>query len=63
MKRLFLVQMLSMSFLAGWSQSKLLFDDDWKFFLGDEPRASSPVFDDHAWRDLDLVHDVAGYNF
>ncbi|HSC39749.1 MAG TPA: glycoside hydrolase family 2 TIM barrel-domain containing protein, partial [Chitinophagaceae bacterium] len=77
MKRIFLVQLLSLFFLAGRSQStqkvirsitpdhardlknsrKLLFDDDWKFFLGDDPGAGSPIFDDHAWRKLDLPHD------
>src|SRR5258708_31502836 len=34
-----------------------LFDYDWKFFLGDDPRASVTVFDDKAWRNLDLPHD------
>src|SRR5262245_7217513 len=35
----------------------VLFTDAWKFSKGDEPGASNPVFDDSAWRTLDLPHD------
>ena len=38
-------------------QRKQLFDDNWKFFLGDYPAASSINFDDKSWRTLDLPHD------
>ena len=38
-------------------QRKQLFDDNWKFFLGDTPAASSINFDDKSWRNLDLPHD------
>jgi beta-galactosidase len=38
-------------------QRKQLFDFDWKFYLGDEPKASTINFDDKAWRTLDLPHD------
>jgi beta-galactosidase len=34
-----------------------LFDDDWKFQLGDLQGAESPSFKDDAWRILDLPHD------
>lgn len=34
-----------------------LFDDDWKFSLGDIPEAKSPSFSDASWRDVDLPHD------
>lgn len=35
------------------------FNDDWAFNLGDVPEASSPDFDDSAWRVLELPHDWA----
>jgi len=38
-------------------QRKQLFDNDWKFFLGDTPAAFSVQFDDKSWRNLDLPHD------
>lgn len=38
-------------------QRKQLFDDNWKFLLGDSPKASSVEFDDKSWRTLDLPHD------
>jgi len=34
-----------------------LFDSNWKFCLGAQPKASSPTFDDSNWRVLDLPHD------
>lgn len=34
-----------------------LFNFDWKFYKGDEPKASQTAFDDSAWRALDLPHD------
>lgn len=36
---------------------KQLFDNSWKFFLGDIPEARSTDFKDEAWRSLDLPHD------
>jgi beta-galactosidase len=38
-------------------QRKQLFNDNWKFFLGDSPEARSKDFNDKSWRDLDLPHD------
>jgi len=38
------------------TQRKQLFDDNWKFFLGD-PKASSVDFNDKNWRSLNLPHD------
>lgn len=35
----------------------MLFNDDWKFLLGDTGGAESKDFDDNAWRSLDLPHD------
>jgi len=36
---------------------KQLFDDSWKFFLGDIPEARSKDFKDEGWRKLNLPHD------
>jgi beta-galactosidase len=36
---------------------KQLFDDNWKFFLGDNENAKSTNFNDESWRKLDLPHD------
>ncbi len=38
-------------------QRKQLFDDDWKFYLGDAPTASANDYVDKSWRELDLPHD------
>ena len=38
-------------------QRKQLFDNDWKFFLGDAPSASAKEFNDKDWMRLDLPHD------
>ncbi len=35
----------------------MLFVDDWKFQLGDQPTAKEAGFDDKGWRVLDLPHD------
>jgi len=34
-----------------------LFDSDWKFFPGDDPKAGAVDFNDKAWRTIDLPHD------
>lgn len=33
------------------------FDNNWKFFLGDDSTAKNPGFNDEAWRMLNLPHD------
>jgi beta-galactosidase len=38
-------------------QRKQLFDNNWKFFLGDTTAASLPNFNDNNWTTLDLPHD------
>ena len=38
-------------------RERLLFDHDWKFFLGDPAGADSATFDTSAWRTVDLPHD------
>lgn len=39
------------------TERKQLFDDNWKFFLGDSTLFSSTDFNDGNWRSLDLPHD------
>ncbi|HVV04680.1 MAG TPA: glycoside hydrolase family 2 TIM barrel-domain containing protein [Puia sp.] len=39
------------------TSSGILFNDDWKFSLGDPARAGEKDFDDAGWRKLDLPHD------
>ena len=41
----------------GIYERKQLFDNDWKFFLGDTAAASKADYNDAAWRKLDLPHD------
>ncbi len=38
-------------------ERKISFNSGWKFLLGDDQSASSPSFNDAAWRSLDLPHD------
>ena len=40
-----------------FARERLLFDHDWKFFLGDPSAAESASFDTASWRSLDLPHD------
>jgi len=42
---------------AQTSRSELLFDDGWKFAIGDIKGAEKPAFNDKSWRDIDLPHD------
>ncbi|MBN1117192.1 MAG: DUF4982 domain-containing protein [Bacteroidales bacterium] len=39
------------------SERKQLFDNNWKFYLGDTTAASASKFNDAGWRKLDLPHD------
>jgi len=45
--------------LYGQEQSlgRVLFNDKWKFYLGDKPEAKVEGFRDDGWRTLDLPHD------
>ena len=38
-------------------EQKQLFDNDWKFLLGDTLSAANENYDDNDWRELDLPHD------
>ncbi|CAH0304627.1 Beta-galactosidase BoGH2A [Pedobacter sp. Bi36] len=60
-KQMVFAFILFISFFSGYAQNgierKQLFDDDWKFFLGDTPEAKANDFNDSGWRTLDLPHD------
>lgn len=54
--------MVLLMILFGWvpgllGQQTMLFDNDWRFFRGNNATASEPIFDDSKWRKLDLPHD------
>jgi beta-galactosidase len=44
---------------AGFASPRLVqsLDTDWRFHLGEAPRATEPDYDDHAWRRVDVPHD------
>ncbi|MBN1144642.1 MAG: DUF4982 domain-containing protein [Bacteroidales bacterium] len=55
-----LILLMSGLFSHTYSQparKELLFDDGWKFSLGDIKNAEKPAFNDKAWREVDLPHD------
>lgn len=60
-KSMLFLCLLFLNFLSLHAQEnvkrKQLFDDDWRFFLGEETKASSDNFNDKDWRKLDLPHD------
>ncbi|MBN2862514.1 MAG: DUF4982 domain-containing protein [Bacteroidales bacterium] len=39
------------------NRGEMLFDDAWKFYLGDINGAENSAFNDESWRDVDLPHD------
>ena len=43
---------------AAMPERKQLFDDNWRFKLGDTPDAPSLAYNDVGWRSLDLPHGV-----
>src|SRR5664280_1522389 len=48
-------------------RSEILFDEGWRFSLGDPDGAEQPVFNDSGWRNIDLpqdssIEDIAGTN-
>ncbi len=58
-KSLFLFLLLYIGGQVAYSQTRVRqeFNQDWRFFLGDEPTAKSPEFNDEGWRKLALPHD------
>lgn len=58
--KFFLIIFFLATILPGQAQSNRsdeLFDDGWKFSLGDIKGAEKPSFKDQSWRDVDLPHD------
>jgi beta-galactosidase len=43
--------------VAGGDAHDVLFNEQWKFFKGDDAKAKESAFDDADWRTLDLPHD------
>ncbi|PZR22953.1 MAG: beta-galactosidase [Citrobacter freundii] len=57
-KELFLCLLMSLQlFSVAQTRKQLLFNDNWKFNLGDASGAEKPAFNDGAWRKLTLPHD------
>lgn len=58
-KSLFLFLLMSIVGQLVYSQTRVRqnFNQDWKFYLGDEATAKLPVFNDAGWRKLTLPHD------
>ena len=54
---LFLLQPLGQLKAQTDSRTRISFNKDWAFFLGNVSNAEQPGFDDHSWRKLDLPHD------
>jgi beta-galactosidase/beta-glucuronidase len=48
---------LALSLPGQAQRQQVLFNDDWKFHLGDAPGSERPTADDHAWRAVTLPHD------
>jgi len=48
---------LQYGFINAQSRTTSKFNNDWKFFLGDNPSANSTTFNDGSWRKLNLPHD------
>lgn len=54
---MWLCMVCCLSIEAAQVERKQLFNDGWKFWLGDEATASTVGFDDASWRKLTLPHD------
>jgi len=48
---------LALGLPAQAQRQQVLFNDNWKFHLGDAPGSERPTADDHAWRAVTLPHD------
>ncbi len=59
--KIILISLVALVWLTGCSQkepaSRIDFDANWKFYLGDDSLAYTPDYDDSGWRELDLPHD------
>lgn len=58
-KELVLLLLMWVGIQTAYSQPRVrqIFNQDWKFYLGDEPEARSAGFNDEKWRTLTLPHD------
>ena len=56
-KQILMYVLLVLCLSASASSGKQLFNDSWRFHLGDITGAQNEVFDDGTWRELTLPHD------
>ena len=59
MKKIPLLLLFLLFSLAGQARTRIQFDADWLFVLGDDSTMASPSYDDRGWRRLSLPHDWA----
>lgn len=59
MKKIPLLLLFLLFSLAGKARTRIQFDADWLFVLGDDSTMASPSYDDRGWRRLSLPHDWA----
>lgn len=60
LRKIFFFLLMAVCFQAAaqtGSRSRVSFNEDWKFNLGDVPEAKAEVFSDAGWRSLQLPHD------
>lgn len=59
MKKIIFLFILLTTFAVTFSQPRVItnFNNNWKFFLGDDSLASNAVYNDAGWRQLSLPHD------
>ncbi|MGE5520499.1 MAG: beta-galactosidase GalB [Candidatus Dadabacteria bacterium] len=56
-KKIFSILLLFVSIKVCSQREIINFNNDWKFYLGDDSLAKNIKYDDAAWRKLDLPHD------
>ncbi len=59
MKRIISLLCFLLAALAGQARTRVNFDADWLFQLGDDSTMAAPAYDDSGWRRLSLPHDWA----
>ena len=55
MKKIPLLLLFLLFSLAGQARTRIQFDADWLFVLGDDSTMASPSYDDRGWRRLSLL--------
>lgn len=59
-KKILLAALLCIAFIAGaQTREQLLFNDGWKFSLGDKSGAEKPAFNDATWTPITIPHDYS----